>query len=77
MDNPSKERWFQLCQLASVEQDPEKRLALFTEIDNLPEEGEAGIKYNGSGERRTGKKRAQSDHRRDRPISNSQDAPRL
>ena len=77
MNNPSKERWFQLCQLASVEQDPEKLLALFVEIDNLPEKAEAGSESNRSGERRNGKKRPQSDRGRDRPISNSQDAPRL
>ena len=29
------ERWFELCQLASTEQDPQKLLALITEINNL------------------------------------------
>ena len=29
------ERWFQLCQQASVEQDPDKLLALIKEINDL------------------------------------------
>ena len=77
MNNPSKERWFQLCQLASVEQDPKKLLALFKEIDNLRERGAAGPQSNENGERRKAKKRPQSDRGKDRPISNSQDAQRL
>jgi hypothetical protein len=28
----TKERWFQVCQLAAIEEDPEKLLALVTEI---------------------------------------------
>ena len=34
------ERWYVLCQQASVERDPAKLLALVTEINNLLEEKE-------------------------------------
>ncbi len=37
MDNQNHERWFQLCQLAAVEQDSAKLLALITEINQLLE----------------------------------------
>jgi len=37
MHDQTKQPWFQLCQLASVEQDPEKLLALVTEINRLLE----------------------------------------
>ena len=37
LDDHTKERWFQLCQLASVEQDPVKLVALVTEINQLLE----------------------------------------
>jgi hypothetical protein len=35
-----KERWFQLCQQAAVEQDPVKLVQLITEINDLLEEKE-------------------------------------
>jgi hypothetical protein len=35
MDDQTRERWFQLCQLAAVEEDPAKLLALVTEINRL------------------------------------------
>jgi hypothetical protein len=35
MKDQTKERWFQLCHLAAVEEDPEKLLALVTEINIL------------------------------------------
>jgi hypothetical protein len=34
----AKDRWAQLCQQASLEQDPEKLLMLIREINNLLEE---------------------------------------
>ncbi len=38
MDEPVTERWKQLCEQAASEQDPEKLLALVTEINRLLEE---------------------------------------
>jgi hypothetical protein len=35
MDDLSKERWFQLCQLAAVENDPEKLVAIVSEVNRL------------------------------------------
>jgi len=35
MDDHTKERWYQLCQLAAIEQDTEKLLVLMTEINRL------------------------------------------
>jgi hypothetical protein len=40
MQGLKKERWFQLCQQAAVEQDPTKMLELITEINDLLEEKE-------------------------------------
>jgi hypothetical protein len=40
MQGQPKERWFQLCQQAAVEQDPVKLLGLITEINNILEEKE-------------------------------------
>jgi hypothetical protein len=40
MQGIKKERWFQLCQQAAVEQDPIKLLDLITEINDLLEEKE-------------------------------------
>ena len=40
MQGVQKERWFQLCQLAAVERDPAKMLALITQINDLLEEKE-------------------------------------
>ena len=34
------ERWFQLCQQAAVEQDPDKLIALITEINDILENRE-------------------------------------
>jgi hypothetical protein len=44
MQDKTSERWFELCQLAAVEQDPAKLLALVTEINTLLEEKEARLK---------------------------------
>jgi hypothetical protein len=44
MQSETKERSFQLCQLAAVEQDPAKHLALVTEIDRMLEEEEERLK---------------------------------
>ena len=38
MQNETKELWYQLCRLAAIEQDPDKLLALVTQIDRLLEE---------------------------------------
>jgi len=40
MEESGRERWFQLCQKAAVEQDPAKMLELITEINDLLEEKE-------------------------------------
>jgi hypothetical protein len=37
LDDHTKERWFQLCELAAVEQDNAKLIALVTEINQLLE----------------------------------------
>ena len=44
MQSETKERSFQLCQLAAVEQDPAKYLALVTEINRMLEENEERLK---------------------------------
>jgi len=40
MEGEIKERWFQLAQLAAVEQDPEKLIVLVQEINRLLDEKE-------------------------------------
>jgi hypothetical protein len=40
MQGLKKERWFQLCQQAAVEQDPARMAELITEINDLLEEKE-------------------------------------
>jgi hypothetical protein len=44
MEGATKERWFQLCELAAKEQDSEKLLALVFEINRLLEEKEHRLK---------------------------------
>jgi hypothetical protein len=44
MDDQTKERWYQLCQLAAAEQDPQKLLALVTEISSLLEAKERKLR---------------------------------
>jgi hypothetical protein len=44
MDTTTKERWFQLCELAAKEQDPKKLLSLIEEINRLLEEKEQRLK---------------------------------
>jgi hypothetical protein len=43
MKDESKERWLELCERASKEQDPKKMLALMSEINRLLEEKEARL----------------------------------
>src|ERR1700741_4936058 len=40
MDNPTTERWKDLCSQASAEQDPDKLIALVQEVNNILEEKE-------------------------------------
>jgi hypothetical protein len=40
-------RWKELCELASVEQDPQKLMELITEINNLLEEKQNRLKQPG------------------------------
>jgi hypothetical protein len=40
MQGEKKERWFELCEQAAVEQDPQRLLALVREISDLLEEKE-------------------------------------
>ena len=44
MEGPTRERWFQLCQLAAVEQDSEKLNLLVKEINDLLEAKETRVK---------------------------------
>ena len=41
-----KERWMQLCEQATVEQDPQKLVELINEINRLLEEKERRLKQN-------------------------------
>ncbi len=43
MKGETKERWVQLCQQASIEQDPRKLFLLIREINNLLEEKRARL----------------------------------
>ena len=43
MNPETKERWFQLCEQAAVEQDPQKLLLLVEEINQLLEAKEARL----------------------------------
>ena len=49
MEGEIKERWFQLAQLAAVEQDPDKLIALVQEINRLLEEKEQRLHQRRSG----------------------------
>jgi hypothetical protein len=49
MEGETKERWFQLAQLAAVEQDPEKLIALVQEINRLLDEKEERLNQRRSG----------------------------
>ena len=49
MEGETKERWFQLAQLAAVEQDPEKLIVLVQEINRLLDEKEARLNQRRSG----------------------------
>ena len=44
MQRQPSERWLQLCELATVEQDSEKLMGLITEINRLLEEKEERLK---------------------------------
>jgi predicted Zn-dependent protease len=44
MDSAKKERWKELCEFASEEQDPEKLVELVAEIDRLLLEKEQRLK---------------------------------
>ncbi len=43
MDDLLKERWFQLCQLAAVEPDCEKIVAIVSEVNRLLEAKQAAV----------------------------------
>jgi len=49
VEGETKERWIQVAELAAVEQDPEKLVALAQEITRLLEEKEERIKQKRSG----------------------------
>ena len=44
MEGQTKERWYQLCELAAKEQDANKLIVLVTEINHLLEEKEQRLK---------------------------------
>jgi len=66
MDDQARERWFQLCQLASVEHDPEKLLALVTEISSLLEAKETKLKGSRSGQSAAWNQLSESDKHQDK-----------
>ena len=49
MEGEIKERWFQLAQLAAVEQDPDKLIVLVQEINRLLDEKEKRLNQKRSG----------------------------
>jgi hypothetical protein len=50
MQGEANERWMQLCQRATTEQDPEQLLELIREINNLLEEKHARLASEEAGE---------------------------
>ena len=44
MKGEAKERWLHLCEMAANEQDPDKLVALVTEINRILEEKEQRLK---------------------------------
>src|SRR5580658_9332291 len=61
MDDHTKERWYQLCQLAAIEQDNDKLLALVTEINRLLAANEAECNEREARQSEAWKQRAESD----------------
>ncbi len=55
MDQEKKDRWIQLCELASREQDPEKLLRLVMEINRLLDERDQSLKMGKDGPHDLGK----------------------
>jgi hypothetical protein len=49
MDQDKRERWVQLCELASKEQDPEKLLRVVEEINRLLDEKNQRLRPQGDG----------------------------
>lgn len=49
MDQDKKDRWMQLCELASREQDPEKLLRLVVEINRLLDERDQSLQMRKDG----------------------------
>ncbi len=66
MNDRTKERWFQLCQLAAVEQDRKKLMALIREISSLLEAKEAKLRNNRSGQSQKWNELPESDLHQDR-----------
>jgi hypothetical protein len=61
MDDHTRERWYQLCQLAAIEQDNDKLLALVTEINRLLAAKEADCSERETRRSEAWKQRADSD----------------
>jgi hypothetical protein len=61
MDDHTGERWYQLCQLAAIEQDSDKLLALVTEINRLLAANEADCNKREAHQREAWKQTAQPD----------------
>jgi hypothetical protein len=59
MDQDKKDRWMQLCELASREQDPEKLLRLVVEINRLLDERDQSLQMRKDGSHEIGKEVAQ------------------
>ena len=61
MDDHTKERWYQLCQLAAIEEDCDKLLALVAEINRLLDARETERNKRGSRQSEAWKQTAESD----------------
>jgi hypothetical protein len=61
MEDHTKERWYQLCQLAAIEQDNDKLLALVTEINRLLAANETECNERKARQSEVWKQRAESD----------------
>src|SRR5882724_6647159 len=65
VNDRTKERWFRLCQLAAVEQDSEKLMALIREIGSLLEAKETKLSDSRSGQSQKWKEPPESDKHQD------------
>jgi hypothetical protein len=62
MDDHTKERWYQLCLLAAIEEDCDKLLALVTEINRLLAADETECEKRGTHQREAWKQTESDEH---------------